>query len=380
MAPMLRNILYIGAAVTMTSVATGCSSPSATDAISAAPLAGPPSQGTIGFFAVGDTGYISSKSGLSIVANAVREYCATESCEFGLMAGDNIYNDGAAGDDGDAELFRTRFAEPYGRLAQIGDDFRIYVALGNHDWYTSRVGALAQVSYHEKTPPFHMEGLFYSVKPPAHGGDVEIFVIDTEMLLSSHVLPEFEEDSGGAMVATGKSGPGGDKNALPMTDNERAQLRWFENALKNSTAKWKIVLAHHPLWQSRSDWKYPQSIKLRELLLPTLCRYADAYIAGHQHTQELHTDSCTGSAPVGQVEPLLHVVTGAGAKKREIHPNFQKWQQKHYPQLNSIWTTGDQWGFTHFSIAGEKLKVRMLNVAEDGSVSTGFTHSFGNRP
>ena len=32
---------------------------------------------------------------------------------------------------------------------------------------------------------------------------------------------------------------------------------------------------------------------LRKLLMPALCEYADAYIAGHEHDLELLTDDCS---------------------------------------------------------------------------------------
>ncbi|WP_164118162.1 metallophosphoesterase [Sphingorhabdus sp. Alg239-R122] len=329
-----------------------------------------------GFIAVGDTGYVSDKSGLNLVAGAVKNYCASQTCDFAVMAGDNIYQVGAAGDDGDAELFQSRFIKPYGPLSEIGSDFRIYTALGNHDWYTSRVGALAQVKFHETTPPFYMDGFFYSVRPPAMNGDLELFVIDTEMLLAPQTIPSYDEAESGEMVATGKTRAGGHKNAMPVTEQEKAQLSWFTQALEKSTAKWKIVLAHHPLWQSRADSKYAQSIRLRELLLPSLCRYADAYVAGHQHTLELHTDDCGDS----NAAPLVHIVSGAGAKARKIDPEFAAWQQKKYPQLGYKWAAGDEFGFSHIGIEGNQLDVQMLTVSPDGKTKPAFRQGFVNRP
>lgn len=334
--------------------------------------------GTFNFFAVGDTGYLGSdrtKSGISLVAKAVQNHCADANCQFGLMAGDNIYERGAAGDAGDAELFRTRFTEPYGSLQNLDDNFRLYIALGNHDWYTSRKGALAQVKFHETTRPFYMDGLFYSVKPAAMKGDLEVFVLDTEMLLAPHKLNRFEDGENGEQIPNGKTRAGGHKNALPVTGDEKQQLDWFNKALKNSTAKWKIVLAHHPLWQSRSGSKYEQSIKLRETLMPGLCQYADLYVAGHQHTQEVHTDNCGDASGA----PLVHVVSGAGAKARKIEESFRKWQLGKYPQVSEQYTAGSIWGFSHFSIDDDKLKVNMVTVDDAGKANTAYSETFENR-
>ncbi len=334
----------------------------------------------VGFFVVGDTGYISDQSGITKVANAIAFYCQTALCNFGMMTGDNIYPDGAAGDDGDAAMFQSRFVEPYGPLSALGEGFRIYVGLGNHDWYTSRKGALAQVSFHETTRPFYMDGLFYRATPAGMDGEVELFIVDTEMLLAPERLPDFDEGPNGEMIPNGKTKRGGEEAAIPTTNAERRQVAWLTDALKSSNAKWKIVLGHHPLWQSRADSKYRQSIRLREMLMPALCAHADAYVAGHQHTLELHSDSCTGEAADSSTKPLAHIVSGAGAKQRALDLPFQAWQQTQYPQLNQIWADGDQWGFAYLSIEQDVLEVRMMSVDAKGQSKVEKTHVFYNRP
>lgn len=337
----------------------------------------------VGFVVIGDTGYVSDtpgKSGMMPVANAMRQYCGARDCRFGLMAGDNIYEDGAAGNAGDAELFRTRFTEPFGQFSSLNDHFRIYAALGNHDWHTSRAGALAQAEWLERNPPMHMKGLFYSVRPAGLEDQVEIFVVDTEMLLAPVTLPDMKPGADGAMTPTGKTREGGSTTALPANDAERSQLKWLENALATSRAKWKFVLGHHPLWQSRADSKYAQAIALRDMMLPMLCRHADAYFAGHQHTLELQGDSCTGKAADRSVPALPNIVSGSGAKARAIDPAFQIWQQHTWPQLNQIWADGGNWGFVHVSLADEKLIVRMMTVDKDGAATEAYRRDFANRP
>ncbi len=136
-------------------------------------------------YRVPETGTWIMASGQAAVANAMRLYCeGPPECEFAVMLGDNIYPDGAtAGADGrdDAERFRKILYEPYAPLAKFADDFRIYVALGNHDWRTSREGAMAQVRYHEQTRPFYMDGIRYRVAPTGDPREVEIFVLDTHV-------------------------------------------------------------------------------------------------------------------------------------------------------------------------------------------------------
>jgi hypothetical protein len=101
-------------------------------------------------------------SGLAPVANAMHAWCREWRCDFATMLGDNIYPKGATlGADGndDAARFEKIFREPFARYSDLGADFRIYAALGNHDWKTSRAGAMAQVDYLTRTAPFYVDGI-----------------------------------------------------------------------------------------------------------------------------------------------------------------------------------------------------------------------------
>ena len=112
-------------------------------------------------------GSVIPATGQMPVSRAMHSYCAQHGCDFAMMLGDNIYPDGAMADAGDAERFTDVFTTPYGSLERVSPDFRIYVALGNHDWHTSRDGAMAQVRFLETTTPFYMNGILYRVAPAA---------------------------------------------------------------------------------------------------------------------------------------------------------------------------------------------------------------------
>jgi hypothetical protein len=135
-------------------------------------------------FKLPGNGSVIPASGQMPAATAMKRYCAQQTCDFAVMLGDNIYPDGAMANEDDARRFRDVFTTPYGSLVEGRDSFRIYSVLGNHDWHTSRDGALAQVRFLETTPPFFMNGLFYRVVPAAAHGEVEIFALDTEVLLA----------------------------------------------------------------------------------------------------------------------------------------------------------------------------------------------------
>jgi tartrate-resistant acid phosphatase type 5 len=322
-------------------------------------------------------------TGQTAVAKAMRAYCETgNACEFAVMLGDNIYPAGAtAGADGrdDAERFRTLFEEPYAAFAALSPDFRIYVALGNHDWKTSREGAMAQVRFHESTRPFYMDGIRYGVAPTGDRRDLEIFVIDTHVLLASVTVLEDElADDGSELHTDEVDWP--DSWSRPHTEEERDMVEWLERSLAESPARWKIVIGHHPLWSSAGS-KFQQARALRGLILPALCRHADLYLAGHEHTLELHTDSCKDVPEARGRPPLAEVLSGAAAKQRPLNTAFAGHQVRNNSELTSVWTRGLIWGFAHVTLEGDEAIIRMVSTPDDGSgtAQVEFEHRFERR-
>jgi tartrate-resistant acid phosphatase type 5 len=326
-------------------------------------------------------GSVVAASGLRSVADAMRQVCDLEGCDFAAMLGDNIYPDGATGgrDDRDAQRFRDLFIEPFAALGADRPGFRIYAVLGNHDWRTSRDGALAQVKFLKHTPPFYMDGLFYRAKPLPAGDDVEIFAIDTEMLLAATTVRK-------AVLADDASEVAHERLeqphawVKPATDAERNMAAWLEAALRSSKARWKIVIGHHPLW-STSGGKFEQAKSLRRLILPALCRHADLYLAGHEHTLEVHTDDCSEAIPGERFDPLVHVVSGSAAKMRPINSAFSRHQQRSNPQLHTLYAKGLVWGFAHLTFERDRVRVKIVETASDGSgrSSVGFEKAFERR-
>src|SRR5690606_19304475 len=107
--------------------------------------------------------------------------------------------------------------------------------LGNHDWHTSREGAMAQVRFMETTPPFYMRGLFYRVVPPASRGAVEIFAIDTQVLLAGTTVYESKlADDGSELPSTEVEEY--EPWSAPANEAERSMAAWLEDSLRSSTA------------------------------------------------------------------------------------------------------------------------------------------------
>lgn len=326
------------------------------------------------------SGAVVAASGLRAVARAMETWCKDAPCDFGTILGDNIYPDGAtAGADGkdDQQRFRDLFIEPFAPLAEGRRDFRYYVALGNHDWNTSLAGAESQLRFHETTAPFYMDGYNYRVRPASAGGQVELFVIDTELLLSRSEIRETSmsvDGRGTLLEEVDENGPW----VRAQAEREPDIAAWLEQALASSDARWKIVVGHHPLWSSAGS-KFAQAAELRRLILPTLCRYADLYLAGHEHTLELHVDDCSGAVP--GATPLVEVVSGAGAKQRPVHGPFAARQQVENPQLSTLYARGMVWGFAHVEIRGDTAMIRLIATPDDASgvPVVDFTHSIPRR-
>ena len=152
---------------------------------------------------------------------------------FVLMVGDNIYEGPAAPDD-----YRRKFEEPYRVLLQDGVKF--FAVLGNHD-------DPRQINY----TPFNMDGQrYYSFAPPE----------DPLTRLTTRV--EFF--------------------ALDSTNLDDAQLAWFDERLGKSTADWKVVFLHHPLYTSGRYRN--QSVAHRWAIEPMLARHQVRIVfSGHEH-------------------------------------------------------------------------------------------------
>lgn len=315
------------------------------------------------------TGKTVAASGMDGVSQAMKDYCqSSASCDFGVMLGDNIYPSGATlGADGmdDAERFYDNLTRPYGNLVSNKPDYTVYATLGNHDWETSREGGFAQIEFLQQSDDFFMDGAFYSVKPAAGKGEIELFVIDTSMMLASTTVYEDYLDDNGAELATDEIAEP-NYHVEPLTDAERNMAAWLEQALRDSDAKWKIVMAHHPIWSSAGS-KFEQGRALRKLILPAICRYADALLVGHEHTLEVHTDDCSAALGSKTAEPLVQIVSGAASKQRPVNTNFIKHQEIKYPEHHTLFAKGLLWGFAHIQIEGETASLQILSIPDEGS-------------
>lgn len=300
-------------------------------------------------------------SGLRPVTAAMVNFCHTIACSFALMLGDNIYPNGAHGDADDVIRFKKILEEPYEKLGSHIQGFKFYATLGDHDWRSFRKGRDALLAYAKRPDTrFQIEGNGYYnfVRQNA-----EFFILDTNLLLAeTRVFKANLESDGREGQIHQVDEP--DEWKRPNIE-EKNQLSWFKTAISQSTANWKIVVGHHPLWSSGGR-KFEQARALRNLLLPILCDFADLYLAGHEHDLELHMDQCLIDGTKGG-RPLPIIVSGAASKQRAINVRFEHYQQRTYPQYRTLWVKGMTWGFAHIFLMPKQAKVSMVSTPNTAS-------------
>ncbi|WP_440056085.1 metallophosphoesterase [Pseudoalteromonas sp. T1lg65] len=325
-----------------------------------------------------NTDIATEDTGASAVGQAMATLCKTKPCDFGIQLGDNIYPDGAAANDGkdDQQRMNDLILSPLKPLFKQNPELIVYSALGNHDWKTSRRGVKLQTEWMQTQPNFYMDSQgYYNYTLGEKGNDVEFFVLDTNMLLSGQHYYEIPLKSDGSEQGLASALASGqaevediEKHEQPVNGEDHRQLAWLADGLKNSTAKWKIVYGHHVLW-SIGGTKYDEAHVLRRLILPELCEYADAYIAGHEHDLELLTDDCSRVLPGNNKPKLPLIISGAASKMRGIHQPLADYQEKRYPEYDLVWNKAFTWGFAHIQLDNSKdeLAVSFYTTPTDKS-------------
>jgi acid phosphatase len=235
------------------------------------------------FVTVGDTGQ--ENQGQYAVAKAMEAYAQSSPFPLALLLGDKIYENGRI-----SKVDRV-FEKPYRSLLEQNIPF--YAALGNHDIRTNNGDD--QLGYAN----FNMSGRYYTfVRDP-----VQFFALDTNT------------------------------NA-----NWPEQLAWLEDNLARSTAPWKVVFGHHPVYSSGA---HGSNSKLGDRLLPLFSQYGvHLYICGHDHNYER-------SNPINGT---TYVVCGAGATTQRVG--------------RSSWTAvaSAQLSFAAFEVYDDRIYVQAIGV------------------
>jgi acid phosphatase len=229
---------------------------------------------------------------------------------FVISVGDNFYEDGVASVDD--PQWQSSFEKVYSAPSL---QVPWHVALGNHDYHGS---CGAQIAYHQVSQRWNMPARYYIRSEKLEDGTaVDFFYLDT--------TPMSKLDDDEVQFRD---------NLKP--ENIPAQMKWFESALAASTAPWKIVIGHHPIFTGGQHGDTPYLV---EHVLPLLNKYkVPAYFNGHDHDLQ-HLQA-------GAVNMFC---SGAGSKPRHT---------KNVAQTK--FAKGCS-GFMAVSLKSERMEVRVID-------------------
>ena len=278
------------------------------------------------FIAMGDTGTGSTDQ--YAVAAAVEAHCAAQGCDFILLMGDNIYDEGA--EDVNDPLWQEVFELPYANITQ-----QFYPVLGNHDGGFLGTGldlfrGQVQVDYSASSTKWNMPDRYYARTVE----NVDFYALDTPLAFFS---------------------------SLPIYDSMHDdQTTWLTGQLAASTSLWKIAYGHHPYlsngphgnagnYEGISDLLAPLTpfgaagLEVEDFMNSFVCGNVDFYLCGHDHSRQWITETCNGTELI---------VTGGGAKRTELDgSNPTHWQD----------TDEEMEGFVWIEILGNTMTVEFRN-------------------
>ena len=279
-----------------------------------------------------------------LVRNSIQEYAIDHPLSLGFFLGDNFYPYGVS--DVNDPQFQNKIVDIYEPL-----QIPFFAVLGNHDYgdtlHPGNVEAQVEFTDHPMNPIidisghserlWHMPARFYTQRiNPSLGADLEVFALDTEL-----ANPQAKLDGTGV--------------------SWKHQMEDLEAALYSSTAKWKIVIGHHPIvsdYQRVDNESYQQRTNMK-LLKNLIIKYAHAYIAGHDHSLQvlpLRGYRCSNQ----RYREPLQVISGAAGN----HDLIQKFSKN-----NSIFKGNDNAiGFIVLEVKDNSLDFIPVQVEDEAPI------------
>ncbi len=269
-------------------------------------------QASWNFIALGDTG--KANSGQYQVAQAISEDCLANACKFGLLLGDNFYDEGVTSVND--PLFIEMFEKPYQNFISP-----FYITLGNHDYGKTandwKRGAV-QVQYSQKNKKWILPNFYYSFST----GDVLFIVLDSSRLFHNKDTNE--------------------------------QIMFIRKTLAQRKEKWLIVAAHHPYISNGKHGNAgnydgvpipPYSGNhIKSIFETELCLHADLVLSGHDHNLQTLPGNKNCPKPV-------FVISGGGASVT-----------KELSKRNPILFQSAALGYTSVEVNENFLMVRHRNI------------------
>ncbi|XVF85547.1 hypothetical protein PTKIN_Ptkin17bG0126000 [Pterospermum kingtungense] len=236
--------------------------------------------GSLSFLVVGDWGRrgLYNQSQVALQMGIVGEKLDTD---FLISTGDNFYDNGLSGVDDPA--FHESFTDIY-TAPSLQKQW--YNVLGNHDYRGNVEAQLSPILTKMDSRWLCLRSFILNA-----GHDMaEFFFVDTTPFVTKYFTdPEDHVYDWKAI--------------LPRKKYIKNLLMEVESALRESTAKWKIVVGHHTI---KSAGHHGNTDELAIHLLPILQAYdVDLYINGHDHCLE-HISSSDS--------PIQFLTSGGGSK------------------------------------------------------------------
>ena len=177
--------------------------------------------------------------------------------EFIVSNGDTFHYLGVASVQD--PVFKTGFEDIY---THPETHIPWYFTLGNHEHHGN---GQALIDYSEISARWNMPNFYYKIQVQNPDGvSADLFLIDTPSLLD-----KYRDNPGEYPQSAGTS--------------REDQLRWLETELAMSTATFKIVIGHHPVYAQTSK-NESERLDMQKYVLPLLQKYGvQLYFAGHIH-------------------------------------------------------------------------------------------------
>ncbi|PWA82757.1 purple acid phosphatase 17 [Artemisia annua] len=241
--------------------------------------------GSVSFLVVGDWG----RRGLynqSSVAYQMGNVGEKLKVDFIVSTGDNFYDSGLIDEDDPA--FYDSFTNVY-TAASLQKQW--YSVLGNHDYRGNALAQLSPVLTQRDNKWLCMRSFILNA------GNVQLLFVDTTPFQDKYFHETDQEYDW--------------RGVLPREEYLATLLNDVDVALKESSAKWKIVVGHHTIF---SAGVHGNTEELVDKLLPILQENeVNLYINGHDHCLQ-HISSSNSE--------LQFITSGAGSKawRGDINP------------------------------------------------------------
>jgi tartrate-resistant acid phosphatase type 5 len=233
------------------------------------------------------------------------------SAQFVISVGDNFYENGVKSvtDKQWQSSFEHVYTAPSLQVPWCS-------ILGNHDYHGN---CDAQIEYSKISKRWRMPARYFTrTEVIDEKNSVDFFYLDTTP------MAELKDDE---MILLGHA----------KDQDVPKQVAWLEAQLQASTAPWKIVVGHHPVYSGGQHGDTPYII---EKILPLMEQYGvQAYFNGHDHDLQ-HLQS----------GKLNFFCTGGGSKPRAA---LKVKEQTKFGLGCS--------GFIAASLSAEKLNVRLID-------------------